>query len=159
MKTPDDVKLALVKAAALYDVKLAPIRMAAYLELLSGKASTNELCAGIESACTQSKFFPTVAEILDACGRSKKLEAAEAWQRALETASGGRHRNRDGDVSEPIRRAVRMLGGWDAIGLVHESKRHFVERRFLEIYEQVAAGVDVRALACEAAEEMRGITE
>lgn len=150
MKTPDDIALSLAKAAALYDVKLSAARMAAYLDVLGGAASPAEICAGIESACRCAKWFPSAAEILDACGRSPAVEGAEAWARALEVAAAGRHRNRDGDVTEAVRRAVRLLGGWDVIALCHESRRHFVERRFLEIYRGVASGVDVASIACEA---------
>src|SRR4029077_19443425 len=61
----------------------------------------------------------------------------EAWARALAYAASSRYRSKPEMGDELIDAAVRMIGGYQAIGMTDEDKLHFVEHRFCEHYEQL----------------------
>lgn len=145
---------ALTKAAIQFGVELSQARIASYLESLSGAGlPESSLVAAVNGARLTSDFFPSAAAILKAAGADAKSETAAAWTEALRIAGLGRDANRNEAATPAIREAVRLCGGWDAIGRTATDRMHFVERKFSEVY--AAAGVDTLGVACEATAEMR----
>jgi hypothetical protein len=143
------VSLALTKLAVQFGIDFPAIRLAAYIDALRGCDQATVL-AGIERCGRSCKFFPTVAEILAATGATPEAEAAEAWTEALRIAGLGRDADRSGQASLAIREAVRLVGGWEAIGKTPTDRLHFVERRFIAAYTTSSARIDSIAIACEA---------
>lgn len=140
MKTADDLTIELTKAATIYGLEIPPARIAGYLAALLPMASADVLCRAVINAVRTCRFFPTPAEILEAAGIAEDVQAQIAWVEAVKAVSAGPAR-RDSLVTGEIRETVRLLGGWDVIGRQPTDKLHFLERRFVEIYPNVAAKV------------------
>jgi hypothetical protein len=95
-----------------------------------------------------SPFPPGVFEIKAEINQlgigNVELMASQAWQVARSLASG---RLTEGEVDEmdsAALRAIRLVGGVEAIGLCHETQRPFLEKRFLEIYRMLRIDDTVR---------------
>jgi hypothetical protein len=84
-------------------------------------------------------FMPTPKDFED-LRKAALPTPGEAWATALEI---GRHGGRtSGD--RLIDRAVRAIGGYNAIGMSEVDKTHFLERRFCEHYEAMQDAQETR---------------
>ena len=127
-------KLAIATSGKEPDVQV----IAVYLDYLS-RFDFPSVLGAIDVLAMSSTFFPSVGEIVAQVQGDPDLRAAEAWDYALRIASRGRYVDRDALAPAEIRYAVRMIGGWDVIGLTETEKIHFVQRRFCELYPSVEA--------------------
>jgi hypothetical protein len=124
------IGVALTELAACTNGTFDEAKSVAYLRRLR-EYDTEAVLGAIEHCARTSRFFPSVAEILDAMGGSPALQAAEAW------AKRSRYSTDPATVE-----TIRLLGGWDAIGRTHVDRMGFVERRFCELYPAVKAKME-----------------
>lgn len=85
------------------------------------------------------EFFPNPFHF-EQLRKSSRMTAGEAWARVLEVARSG-----GGEIEDPrISKAVRAIGGYNAIGMSKTDQTPFLERRFAEHYEQICDVEEVR---------------
>ena len=123
--------------------ELDQARTAVYLEQLDGEP-IDAILVAIGSLMRSATFFPSVGEILRAAGRTDELKAAEAWASLS---------SKDPATEE----TMRLLGGWHAYGQTMLDKMHFFERRFLDLYPQVAAKIAATKAVANAAPTLRAV--
>lgn len=85
------------------------------------------------------QFFPTPKEFED-LRKAGDMSAGEAWARARDVIrSGG---STSGDARTDA--AIRILGGYDALGRTNSDQFQFLERRFCDHYEELSDRIEVR---------------
>ena len=90
-----------------------------------------------------SKWMPQPSDFED-LRKAGRPTAGEAWAQAVSYASSSAYR-RDPNIGvDLIDRAVRMIGGYAAIGMWDEDNLHFIERLFCEHYEAIEDRDDIR---------------
>jgi hypothetical protein len=109
--------------------------------------------AAAEQLVRSCEFMPTPKDFED-LRKAGRRTAGEAWAIVLDYARRGFIRwdsgppSVDGSVSEPddelLRRAVRAIGGFQAVAMSPTDKTPFLERRFCEHYEAMQDADDVR---------------
>lgn len=88
------------------------------------------------------QFMPTPYDF-EQLRKAAKPSAHEAWATALSFANGGwRKSNSCGE--ESVDAAVASIGGWQVVALCDIEKLGFLERRFLETYNDFADREEVR---------------
>lgn len=141
MKTTEERKAV---ALALLELSLVTARaeldeptLAAYLKHLDD-LEADAVLRGIQVLCRSSTYFPPVAEIRRAADGLTRAELDMAWGEAMAAVQAGRYQKRDGLVSDPVRRAVKAIGGWQALGNATESGLVYLERAFRAAYPAAA---------------------
>jgi hypothetical protein len=87
------------------------------------------------------EFMPTPKDFED-LRKAGRPTSGEAWIKARETARRDWGMKSCGNPL--IDRAVRAIGGFDAIGMCDTDKMHFLERRFCEHFEAMQESEEVR---------------
>ncbi len=88
-----------------------------------------------------SEFMPTPYNF-EELRKAGRPTAGEAWAMVLQHAKG---KWRQGVIGEPlVDKAVRILGGYQAIAMCDTSKLGFLERRFCEHYDALEGVGDIR---------------
>lgn len=116
---------------------------------------------GIEQACSMligsrtTASFPKPAEII-ACMKPKNIESQidklEAWGMVMSGLEMDRVPN-----DYLIQQAIRRVGGWDYLKGKTYDDLHWIEKRFIEHYEQIE-GKDDHERICQGAEiELLGL--
>lgn len=100
------------------------------------------------------KWRPSLAQILEPLLVRPNVKTAAAAFESVWLQIG----KREHDVTELEERAVRRLGGWNALGKWELDERHWHAKRFVEVYDELvveersdgmrelAAGVSAKAL-------------
>jgi hypothetical protein len=78
------------------------------------------------------EFFPNPYHF-EQLRKASQLTAGEAWAEVLAIARNGGDEHED----DLVNRAVRAIGGYNAIAMSKTDSTHFLERRFAEHYEQI----------------------
>ncbi len=94
----------------------------------------------------KAKFMPRPSEFNE-LRKAQKPVAAEAWLKARWSCGTAYTPNGyvGGTSGDPlIDKAVAVIGGYGAIAMCDESKLHFLERRFKEVYESIEDAQEVR---------------
>lgn len=85
------------------------------------------------------QFFPTPKEFED-LRKASEMSAGEAWAIARDVVRRGGSSSGDARTDA----AIRVLGGYDALGRTNSDQFQFLERRFCEHYEDIGEREDVR---------------
>ena len=88
------------------------------------------------------KFFPKPAEFIEILAGNKEDNAVLAWQKVMDCLSAGK---KSSDLT--IERTVRVLGGWDNLGLQSYDELKWTEKRFKEHYEVVEKRREIELLS------------
>jgi len=143
MSNPDPLTLALAELhVATAGRELDELTLSVYVKYLS-QFDPEAAISAISRLILTAKFFPSVGDIATEIHGGDDLRAAEAWANKLP--------GRDPATDETIR----LLGGWRALGQIHVDKMHFTERRFLELYPQVAAKIAANPQLAAPAKKLR----
>jgi hypothetical protein len=89
------------------------------------------------------EFMPTPKDFED-LRRAGRATAAEAWAAVLQSVRSGDYRAGLSVPDHRVTAAVAAIGGWRSIAMSEESKLHFMEHRFTEVYEQQQDVSEVR---------------
>lgn len=81
-----------------------------------------------------AKFMPRPADF-NALRRAAETTGAEAWQRVLANCARWRY-GQAGDGDPTIDAALRAIGGNQRVAMCHIDKLPFLEKRFLEIFDE-----------------------
>jgi hypothetical protein len=130
--------------AKLYERELdAPLLDAYWLSLRDWDLAQFEAAAAyLMQTC---EFMPRPAAFTK-LREASRPSAGESWARVLEHIKGAYRDGAGLDDGGPIDRAVQALGGYAAIAFRNIDHLHFVERRFVERYDELcdAAAVSER---------------
>lgn len=139
--------------AELYQRELSPVLLDAYwISLRDWPLEAFEAAAG--QLMKTAEFMPRPADFT-ALRKAGRATAGEAWAKVLEFArkgyirwDGGGRPTRDNSVESPdeqlIDRAVRAIGGYEAIAMSPTDKTHFLEKRFCEHYSDIQDAEEIR---------------
>lgn len=91
------------------------------------------------------QFMPTPKDFED-LRRAQRPSADEAWLKARKSLQW----TVNGYVERPgidplVAKALRSIGGANALAMCDEDKLHFLERRFVQVYESLQDSNDTRA--------------
>lgn len=113
----------------------------------------DDFLSAAEQLVRTSEFMPTPKDFED-LRKAGRRTAGEAWLIVLDHARHGYMHwdsgmpSRNGAVPEPddqlLLRAVRAIGGFQAVAMSPTDKTQFLERRFCEHYEEMQGAEDVR---------------
>jgi hypothetical protein len=107
--------------------------------------------AAAEQLLRTCEFMPLPKDFED-LRKAGRLTVGEAWASVLAWVRSGNFRglpvlNGGGDPDRPdalAERAVRAIGGYNAIAMSETDKTHFLERRFAEHYDAMQDADEVR---------------
>ena len=124
--------------AVLYDKDVSPVLRKIYWEVLS-TYSDEEVKFMFNQAVANCKFFPKPSELIQFIKtikqEQKQLEeitSLEAWGMVMSGLEYGRV-----PEDEKIQQAIRRLGGWDYLKGKTYDDLHWLEKRFVEHYNQI----------------------
>ncbi len=99
------------------------------------------------------KFMPTPFDF-EQLRKKGEVSAHEAWAKALDHAAGGAWRN--GLLGDALTdRVAALLGGYSVIALTHKDVLGFLERRFLNAYNDLLDSSVVREALPDLTERAR----
>ncbi len=98
------------------------------------------------------QFMPTPYDF-EQLRKKGRVSAHEAWAKALNHAEGAYRKGALGDALTD--RAIAMLGGYSVIALTYKDKLGFLERRFLDAYNDLLDSGGVREALPDLTERTR----
>jgi hypothetical protein len=138
--------------AKLYERELDKAVLDAYW-LALGDWTLEAFEAAAAQLMRTSKFMPRPADFHE-LRKAGRLTAGEAWARVLEYVRKAYSRwdgggiSKFGNTPEPdsvlIDRAVKAIGGYEAIAMSRTDQTPFLEKRFCEHYESIQDATEIR---------------
>jgi hypothetical protein len=122
--------------AVLFDKDVSEVLRGIYWQVLKGY-SDEEVELAFHQVVASCKFFPKPAEIIQFI-KSRKAEENQA--NALESWGMVMSGLECGVIPEDrrIRESIRRIGGWDWLSGQSYDELHWLEKRFLEHFDQIA---------------------
>lgn len=145
---------ALVATGEVYGRKVSSSLAEIYFADLSGYSIDQVLGAltAHRKDATRGQYFPKPADLIHQLeritGHDAEADAALAWETTLKLGSNYRRAEHADPLAE---QAVRLIGGWERIGMSTDRDRPFLRKEFIEKYvnQSEREVTQVNALALE----------
>lgn len=136
MNESDKIEFARV-LAGLAEIRGKPLSksaMAMYWLALSDWP-LDDFRAAAKHLLTHSQFMPTPYDF-EQLRKAGEETAGEAWGRVRQLVRT-RHPGDPTSLDPKIDKIVRIMGGWDRLGMTNSDEMHFREKRFTELWDEI----------------------
>lgn len=134
MKTDDKTEFVtlLTELSAYYEKNLRDFAVKVWWKAM-GELSIEEFTIAVEKAICEFPFFPTPNQVLGLAHGDRNLLAGQQWAKAMGEIANG-VRLTDSQLDPYAKAAIADLGGLYTLGILEESKLHWKEKEFKELY-------------------------
>jgi hypothetical protein len=153
---PDFVSALATLAALKPGAALTKEQFTAWWMLMRSSWTLAEFQEACRKLAEDSEFMPNPYHFAQLRKKAADTTPAEAWEKVCQLVRAGSDTDRN-SVAPRILRVVRAMGGWRHLEMGETATRHFREKRFCELWEELGEADEAR-LALPSVAARAGLT-